>query len=429
MFPHRVSRLSKLFSRRFPNWKRKVQTDSWSNVPEHIHSKIGRNLFQKEGHPICSLRQLLEQQFQKFEMNNVQKESPIVSVETNFDSLGFPKTHVSRSKSDTYYMNNKTCLRTHTSAHQPEEFSRLAKEGFKKNGFLITADVYRRDEVDSSHYPIFHQMEGALVWNRNDTAKMKNDLKKVALSPSLKSMVDDETTALETHNDMQDIYSLEETKFVSQHLKDTLTTVIHDLVSLAPSISSGAEQVRYRWTYDSFPFTKPSFQLEIDWKGKWLEILGCGVVQDRLLKGAGLNNYIGWAFGIGLERLAMILYGIPDIRLFWSLDERFSKQFLPNKISTFKPFSKYPACFKDISFWINNDFNPNDFYEIIRDVCQDMVESVNLIDQYTAKSGKTSLCYRVNYRSMERSLRNEEIDKLQEKLRNRVANSLRVELR
>lgn len=88
---------------------------------------------------------------------------------------------------------------------------------------------------------------------------------------------------------------------------------------------------------------------------------------------------MGWAFGFGLERIAMILYQIPDIRLFWSSDPRFISQFEPGKISAFKPYSKYPACYKDISFWLNDSFHYNDFCDHVRIVAGDLAENVDLV--------------------------------------------------
>jgi phenylalanyl-tRNA synthetase alpha chain len=87
-------------------------------------------------------------------------------------------------------------------------------------------------------------------------------------------------------------------------------------------------------------------------------------------------NKIGWPFGIGLERLAMKLFGIPDIRLFWSEDERFLCQFQENKIVQFKPFSKYPPTYKDVSFWISDKYTENNFYEIVRSTAGSLVEKV-----------------------------------------------------
>lgn len=97
---------------------------------------------------------------------------------------------------------------------------------------------------------------------------------------------------------------------------------------------------------------------------------------------AGRDNKVGWAFGLGLERLAMILFQISDIRLFWSDDERFLSQFSGTSTQpmTFKPFSKHPPCYKDISFWINSDqFTDNNFFEVVRSEAGDIAECVNMV--------------------------------------------------
>ena len=101
--------------------------------------------------------------------------------------------------------------------------------------------------------------------------------------------------------------------------------------------------------------------MEIYFQDEWLEVLGCGVIEQDILRKAGRGDEIGWAFGLGLERLAMVLYGIPDIRLFWSQDPRFLKQFESgsNDIK-FESFSKYPPRLKDVSFWITPEFHEND---------------------------------------------------------------------
>ena len=127
--------------------------------------------------------------------------------------------------------------------------------------------------------------------------------------------------------------------------------------------------------------------------------------------------------------MTQVLFEIPDIRLFWSDDARFTKQFKAGSITPFKPYSKYPPCFKDISFWIPDDFEPNDFFEVGREVCGELVENMSLVDQFTnPKLEKTSHCYRVTYRSMDRSLTDEEVNTMQERLRER-ATDLGVELR
>ena len=133
---------------------------------------------------------------------------------------------------------------------------------------------------------------------------------------------------------------------------------------------------------------------------------------------AGQADRRGWAFGLGLERLAMILFSIPDIRLFWTEDKRFSKQFAEGKITTFKPYSKYPPCFKDIAFWIPDNYVENDFFEIARGVAGDLVEKIDMTDEFTnPNTEKTSKCYRITYRSMDRSLTDDEVNSMQDELR------------
>jgi phenylalanyl-tRNA synthetase alpha chain len=95
---------------------------------------------------------------------------------------------------------------------------------------------------------------------------------------------------------------------------------------------------------------------------------------------------MGWAFGLGLERIAMVLFSIPDIRLFWSTDPRFRSQFKPDTISTFKPYSKHPPCYKDVSFWAPPEFHENDFCEIVRDEAGDLVETVELVGFFLSES-------------------------------------------
>jgi phenylalanyl-tRNA synthetase alpha chain len=189
--------------------------------------------------------------------------------------------------------------------------------------------------------------------------------------------------------------------------------------------------VEMRWVPAYFPFTEPSFELEIHFQGEWLEVLGCGIIQPGILRNAGRSEKdVGWAFGLGLERLAMVLFDIPDIRLFWSTDERFTKQFLSGKIVKFVPYSKYPPCFKDITFWVPPEFHPNDLNELVRDIAGDLVEKIQLMDEFThPKTQRLSNCFRITYRSMDRSLTNEEIDDLQWKVREAVIEKLGAELR
>ena len=97
----------------------------------------------------------------------------------------------------------------------------------------------------------------------------------------------------------------------------------------------------------------------------------------------------------------MKLFDINDIRLFWSEDERFMNQFKEGKVTKFKPYSKYPACYKDITFWLPKDFTENEFMQLVRIVAGDLAETVELIDEFThPKTGRKSNCFRKSQQCM-----------------------------
>lgn len=338
------------------------------NIPPSIMAKVGQNLHLRKDHPICTMKNLVARQFTGFElMDDI---SPLCSVEDNFDSLLIPQDHSSRNSSDTYYATPTTVLRTHTSAHQVEAL----KSGRRQ--FLIAGDVYRKDEIDATHYPVFHQIEGVKIMDGS------------------------------THKDVV--------------IEDMMRHINKALWALFPNMDASGPL----WKPDYFPFTNPSWEVSVG----DLEVLGCGVIQPKVLANASLEGVTGWAFGMGLERLAMRMFSVPDIRLFWSQDERFTSQFKDGEISTFKPFSKHPSCYKDISIWVPQSWNKNEFHEVVRNVAGDLAEEVKEIDSYN-KGGRISKCYRIVFRSMERTLENEEIDELQARIRESVTGLTGVELR
>ena len=104
---------------------------------------------------------------------------------------------------------------------------------------------------------------------------------------------------------------------------------------------------------------------------------------------------MGWAFGLGLERIAMVLFSIPDIRLFWSEDPRFLSQFQQGKINVFQPYSKYPSCFKDVSFWLPQEkpLHENDFCDLVRDTAGDLVEDVKKVKASQLRCRRSCLCF------------------------------------
>ncbi|KAJ5168532.1 uncharacterized protein N7482_004126 [Penicillium canariense] len=438
-------------------------TDQWTNTPDTILSHVGQRLYLDENHPLAITRKLIESQFPAPVFGNYFETNPVVTTTQNFDVLGFPPDHPGRSRTDTYYVNDKTVLRTHTSAHQQAYFQQIncnEKTRPEEVGYTVIADVYRRDAIDRSHYPVFHQMEGAMLWKRPESnpleasqetaAKINAD---VDLIPRHNVPVEDPNPTLHPQrNPLQaEHHSEEEVGAIAAHLKRSLERMVIMVFTegnKAAAASSGSdvelEPLKVRWVEAYFPFTSPSWELEVFWQGQWLEILGCGVIKQDLLINSDVPNRVGWAFGLGIERIAMLLFNIPDIRLFWSRDERFLSQFRAGHITRFEPFSKHPACYKDVAFWLPPaavtggssaaggavPFHENDVMEIVRGIGGDLVEDVTLIDEFThPKSGRKSMCYRINYRSLERTLTNEEANEMHDKVRSKLVGDLGVELR
>ena len=310
----------------------------------------------------------------------------IVTIEQCFDLLNMPKDHPARRETDTYYLDDTHILRTHTTAFwsfylkNQEVLARLKKEGEIKA--LSLGIVFRKDEIDRSHYPAFHQIDGLLICKK---------IKKIIAQEDLK--------------DVQ--------------------------VELAKGIfGSGIE---WKFIPDEFPYTVESLEMDIKFNGEWMEVNGAGLVHPQCLKNFGLDPeiYNGWAFGFG-DRLAMIKMEIPDIRILWSDDPRITSQFKDIN-SKYKEVSKYPATLRDISFIIDNNINLNNYYEIVRDFADDLIEEVKLLDEYENEDkfgkGKRSYTFRIVYRSFERTLTNKEINKIQEKIREKTKQDLNAVLR
>jgi phenylalanyl-tRNA synthetase alpha chain len=411
--------------------------DEWTNVPQFLAKLADRRLHKNDAHPVGIVRSLIEQKIKPLGFTPYNDFDPVVSTHANFDALGFPADHPGRSVTDTYYLNKDTLLRTHTSAHEIECFQTC-----KTPGYLITADVYRRDTIDRTHYPAFHQMEGARVWSRKEHGDKLAEVIRAELNalPKTNLVIEDPHPPFYAENPKQDNMTAEECELIGQHLKRTLELIMEDVFQRAreSAIASGSDDpdlfkpLKARWIEATFPWTTPSWEIEIWWKGEWLEMCGCGVVKQAVLDNAGFPDKIGWAFGIGLERTAMILFGIPDIRLFWSQDSRFLSQFSPETVSTFKPWSKYPGITRDVAFWMQQgvDVHENDFTEIVRSTAGDLVENVSVVDEFThPKTGRRSKCFRINYQAMDRNLTNDEINELQTAVESGLVSEFGVQIR
>jgi len=195
----------------------------------------------------------------------------IESEEFNFDMLNIKESHPARQMHDTFYIENKSnLLRTHTSPVQ----IRGMLEKTPPLAFISGGKVYRKDD-DATHLPMFHQIEGILV---------------------------DENISF-------------------AQLKDLIYKIVHSLFG---------ENIKLRFRPSYFPFTEPSAEVDIlSDEGKWLEILGCGLVNPTVLENCKINSdkYSGLAFGLGIERIAMLKHGVKDIRDFYKSNLDFLSQF------------------------------------------------------------------------------------------------------
>ncbi|XP_013099954.1 probable phenylalanine--tRNA ligase, mitochondrial [Stomoxys calcitrans] len=409
--------------------------DNWTNVTPKILSYLGMNKHLQSNHPLSILRQRIVNYFYKTYKTSrgnplfsvYDKLNPVVTVQQNFDNLLIPLDHVSRNKSDCYYINQHYLLRAHTTAHQVD----LISSGL--DNFLVVGEVYRRDEIDSTHYPVFHQLDAVRLVTKDKLFARNPDLEIFEQdwreSQGNKSQVIHSSSKC-LDQSKQPCHTLEAVKLVEHELKNVLLGLAKDLFG---------PKIQYRWVDTYFPFTQPSWELEIFYKDNWLEVLGCGVMRHEILQQSGANNSIGYAFGLGLERLAMVLFDIPDIRLFWSNDTGFLSQFSEKdlyKLAKYKPVSIYPQCTNDLSFWlpsgvdVNAGFVANDFYDLVRSQAGDVVEQISLVDKFKhPKKGLTSVCFRIVYRHMERTLTQAEVNDIHKRIADACVRNFNVEIR
>ena len=219
-------------------------------------------------HPITLTMQRIETLFQQIGFEVV--DGPEVEDEYhNFEALNIPEYHPARAMHDTFYFGDGRLLRTHTSSVQ----IRVMQNDIPPFRFIAPGRVYRCDS-DMTHTPMFHQVEGLIV----DETVTFSELKGLLIN------------------------------FLEIFFEKKLKT-------------------RFRPSY--FPFTEPSAEVDIMSEQGWLEILGCGMVHPNVLENVGIDpeKYMGLAFGMGVERLAMLYYGVEDLRLFFDNDLQFLEQF------------------------------------------------------------------------------------------------------
>jgi phenylalanyl-tRNA synthetase alpha chain len=229
----------------------------------------GRGLAAGGLHPVTKVRERIEALFHS--MGFAVADGPEIETDFyNFEALNLPPDHPARGMQDTFYVEGGEVLRTHTSPIQ----ARYMESHEPPIKIIAPGRVYRVDS-DATHSPMFHQMEG--LWVDQDVSFA--DLKSVIVS------------------------------FLRQFFeRDDL-------------------EVRFRPSF--FPFTEPSAEIDVKWAKGWMEVGGCGMVHPNVLKNVGIDSekYTGFAFGIGLDRFAMLYYGVNDLRLFFENDISFLEQF------------------------------------------------------------------------------------------------------
>ncbi len=233
----------------------------------------GRGLLPANAHPVSKTLERISEIFSRLGYQTAQ--GPEVEDDWhNFEALNFPPHHPARAMHDTFYFPSGHLLRTHTSGVQV----RFMQDNKPPLRMIAMGKVYRSDS-DQTHTPMFHQMEGLLI---------------------------DETSSF-------------------ADLKGTLAAFVR-------AFFEQDFEMRFRPSY--FPFTEPSAEVDIAWKQpdgstRWLEVLGCGMVHPNVLRSCGIDpeRYTGFAFGLGIERFAMLRYGVNDLRSFFENDVRFLKQF------------------------------------------------------------------------------------------------------
>ena len=228
----------------------------------------GRNISEGTRHPISITINHISNIMRGYGFK-VEQGKEIETEFYNFEALNIPSNHPARDMHDTFYIDTKKLLRTHTSSVQIHS---MMKSGAPIK-IIAPGKVYRCDS-DPTHSPMFHQLEGLYIDRDINFCHLKGILE----------------------------------KFVTDYFQKEIET-------------------RFRPSY--FPFTEPSAELDIKFRGKWLEVLGCGMVHENVLKNVSINpnKYSGFAFGLGIERFAMLKYDIRDLRSLYENDLSFLKQF------------------------------------------------------------------------------------------------------
>jgi phenylalanyl-tRNA synthetase alpha chain len=301
----------------------------------------------------------------------------VVTVADNYDNLGYLASAVTREARYTRYVDDRRVLRSHSSAMVPPALRLLAADADPPDDVLLVCPgiVYRRDAIDWQHSPAPHQL----------------DLWRISRKPLGEADMGEMITVL--------------------------------LGALAP----GRDSVQHLRDH---PYTTAGRQIDVAHAGRWVEVWECGLADRRVLAGAGLAHHTGLALGMGLDRLLMLLKGIPDIRLLRSADARVAGQMLD--LAPYRPVSAMPAVRRDLSVAVDAGTDDEILGDRIRDALgpdADAVEDVAILSSTApadlpgpaaarlgALPGQRNLLVRVVLRHLERTLTDEEANSLRDRI-------------
>ncbi len=346
------------------------------------------DLSEKKGHALNLIVDLISKNLEtKFNIKpKLEKGSKVVSIEDNYDKLGYPTTEVTRNARYTRYVDENKILRTQMTSVVPSLLEHFSKNTQEEILWTCPGLVFRRDVVDRTHVGEPHQMD---IW-----------------------------------------YVTKKEKMTRKHLLELVEVVVN-------SMSQALKQkIEYRTNETSHFYTEGGIEVEINYNGRWLEILECGLAGTNLLKQSGLDPdvYSGLALGMGLDRAAMIIKTIEDIRVLRDSDARVQKQM--QNLDKYKSVSKLPATKRDFSISVSKDLLLEELTEKIIDIVGDkkeMIEEISLLsetnyedlsqpvrDRLGIKENQKNVLFRIILRHVSRTLTSQECNDLYENLYQKI---------
>lgn len=353
--------------------------------PAHIVESLAvSDLSEQEGHALNLIVALISKNLEKsFGLKpRLEKGNKIVTISENYDKLGYPATEVTRNTRYTRHVNEKEILRTQMTSVVPSLLESFAQNPSDEVLWTCPGLVFRRDVVDRTHVGEPHQMD---IW-----------------------------------------YVTRKEKMNRTHLLKLVEVVVS---SLSEALK---QKIEYRCNETSHFYTEGGIEVEILYQGRWLEIGECGLAGTKLLKQSGLDPevYSGLALGMGLDRAAMIIKTIEDIRILRDEDARIQKQM--RTLDKFKSVSKFPATKRDLSIAVDSDVILEELTEKIMAVAKDkksMLEEIALVSETSftelhpnarvnlgMSEAQKNMLLRITFRHVSRTLTSQECNDLYEDL-------------